>query len=322
MEYCKICNKELKNLKALSTHINVFHSTTSKDYYDQFLIKDHEGKCYVCGGETTFRGIGVGYLVNCSTDCRDKNTNIKRDYWLGKKQSDETIIKRVTNTDQKTKEINRKKTMVEKYGTDNPMKLCENKDKVSDKLRGRKQLRTTEWQKNIINSKKNNGTANHSTETKKKITNSINEFYKKNTDREKYLSKSNNVRHLSGWYNGLYFRSSLELSFLIKNNEKKLTTCEIKQYSVRYTTNNKDRTYYPDYTDGMFIYEIKPTKLLNFGSNPIKLNAAKKKFGKVYKIITEQECEYIGKDEIKKLIKCGNVVLTKNSEKIFQKYKY
>ena len=46
------------------------------------------------------------------------------------------------------------------------------------------------------------------------------------------------------------------------------------------------------------------------------------KFGESYKVITEQECNYIPKDMIKKLIEEGIVVLVKNSEKVFEKYKH
>mgnify|MGYP003334880526 CR=1 FL=1 len=74
--------------------------------------------------------------------------------------------------------------------------------------------------------------------------------------------------------------------------------------------------------EGKFIYEIKPTNLLTFGFNEIKIASAKEKFGESYKVITEEECEYIPKDTIKKLIEDGNVVLVKNSEKIFENYRY
>jgi hypothetical protein len=184
-----------------------------------------------------------------------------------------------------------------------------------------KRERTDEWQKNIIESKRRNGTLKHSDETKVKITNSLNEYHRLNLEREKYITTSNSIRHLNGWYNGLYFRSSLELSFLVSNTEISFTSCELKKYSVNYLVNGKYKVYYPDYTDGNFIYEIKPSKLLNFGLNPLKISAAKEKFGCVYNVITEKECYYISKDTIKNLIEIGSVILVKNSEKIFERYK-
>lgn len=322
METCKICEETFKNLKGLVTHINTKHHFNGKEYYDYYLKKDGEGQCDVCGNETTYRNFGVGYLKNCSIECRNKNKTIKRDYWKGKTQSKETITKRIQNTDQVAKEKNRKQTMLDKYGVDNPCKLDIIKKVLSEKNKGKPLIRTNEWQNNIIESKKNNGTLKHSNETKNKISDSLNKYYSENLDREKYITTSNNIKHLSGWYNGLYFRSSLELSFLVNNNEKSFSSCETKKYAVNYSVKDKIKIYYPDYTDGEFIYEIKPTSLLNFSFNPIKINAAKDKFGDFYKVITEEECNYISKDTVKQLIEKGNVVLVKNSEKIFEKYKH
>jgi len=322
---CKICGLDFKNLRGVITHVTNNHGLSSKEYYDNFLKKKGEGECNVCGNETTYRNSNVGYLRTCSTECASLDLDYRKkrsESRKGKPQSQETINKRINNTNQELKEINRKNTMIKKYGVDNPMKLNDIKDKVSDKLTGIKQDRTDEWQKNIITSKRKNGTLKHNLETKNKIRNSINKHYQENLDREKYLSTSNNIRHLNGWYNGLYFRSSLELSFLVKNSDKTLSSCEIKKYVVRYSVKGTIKSYYPDYTDGEFIYEIKPTSLLTFGFNQVKISAAKEKFGNNYKVITEQECSYIPKDVIKKLIKNGHVVLAKNSEKVFENYKY
>lgn len=325
METCRVCNGEFKNLKSLSTHFNIKHGLVAKEYYNLYLLKENEGRCSVCNKETTFRNIGVGYLKTCSLECacldidyRKKRSESRK----GKTQLQETIDKRVNNTNQELKEINRKNTMIKKYGVDNPMKLNDIKDKVIYKLTGIKQDRTDEWQQNIILSKKRNGTLKHNSETKDKIRNSINKYYQENLEREKYISTSNNVRHLNGWYNGLYFRSSLELSFLVNNSGRIFSSCEIKKYVVRYLVKGKIKSYYPDYTDGEVIYEIKPNSLLTFGFNYDKIAAAKEKFGDTYKVITEKECNYITKETIKNLIENGNILLVKNSEKIFEKYRH
>lgn len=322
METCKICNEQFKNLKALSAHFNLKHCISAKNYYDKYLLKEGEGKCAVCGNQTTYRNLGVGYLNNCSVDCRNLNKNIKRDYWKGKKQTKKTIDKRIKNTNQKIKQKNWEDSIFKKYGVNNPTKLDLVKNKISLAHKGVKKERDDEWQKNIIEAKRRNGTLKHTDETKRKIINSLNEHHKLNLDREKYITTSNSVRHLNGWYNGLYFKSSLELSFLVNNSEIKFTSCEIKKYSVKYLVNGKNKTYYPDYTDGEFIYEVKPTSLLDYAFNPFKIAAAKEKFGEIYKVITEEKCNYITKNTIKNLIESGNVVLVKNSEKIFEKYKH
>jgi hypothetical protein len=325
METCKVCDEQFKNLKSLSSHLNIKHNLNSKDYYDKYLKKNGEGECSVCGKETTFRGCGDGYLKTCSIKCAslDKDYRKKRsDLKKGKKQSEETIQKRVKNTNQVKKELNRKNTMLNRYGVDNPTKIEEIKTKISDKLTGVKHERTDEWQKNIINSKRQNNTLKHNTETKNKIKKSLSKYYSENLDREKYITTLNNVKHLSGWYNNLYFRSSLELSFLINYSTKTFTSCEVKEYSIRYIHNDKIKTYFPDYTDGKFIYEIKPTSLLEYGVNPIKIQKAKEIFGDTYFVITEIESPYVTKQKIIDLISCGMIKLTKNSENIFKKYKY
>lgn len=322
METCKICNSEFKNLKGVIAHVSLNHGLSSKEYYDNYFRKEGEGKCVICQGKTTYRGFTVGYLTNCSIECRDKNKTIKHDYWKGKTQSKEHVEKRILNTNQELKQSNWEKSIFEKYGVDNPSKIENIKDKISIGNKGKIANRDSEWQQKIIDSKRKNGTLKHSDETKIKISDSLNEHFKENLDREKYISTSNNVRHLNGWYNGLYFRSSLELSFLVNNSDKVFSSCEIKKYAVRYSAKGKIKTYYPDYTDGESIYEIKPTNLLTFGFNEIKIVSAKETFGESYKVITEQECDYIPKDTIKKLMENGNVVLVKNSEKIFENYKH
>lgn len=185
MDTCKICDKEFKNLKGLTTHTNSKHNLNGREYYDKYLKKCGEGQCLVCGVETSYRGVTVGYLVTCSIECRNNNKNIKRDYWRGRTQSKETIDKRIQNTDQIKKESNRKKTMLDKYGVDNPAKLVEVKNKISIGNKGKVVERDTKWQNNIIESKRKNGTLKHSDETKSKIGDSLNKYHSLNLDREK-----------------------------------------------------------------------------------------------------------------------------------------
>jgi len=325
METCEICKETFNNLKDLSTHLNFRHSISSKEYYDKYLINSDEGKCSVCSGETTYRGLGVGYLKTCSLECRnlskefrEKQSKAKK----GKKQSKETIEKRIKNTNQTKKEGNRKQTMIDKYGVDNPTKLNSVKKILSEKNKGRGLPRTDEWQNNIIKAKRNNGTLKHSDETKNKIRNTLNKHYSENLDREKYISKSNNINHLSGWYNGLYFRSSLELSFLVNNHDKVFLSCENNKYKIIYNDNGKQRVYYPDFTYGELIYEIKPTSLLDTHINKLKIQEGIKVYGDNYKVITEIESPYITKDLIRDLIDSGKVRLTDKAEKVLEKYRF
>jgi hypothetical protein len=322
METCEICKETFNNLKGLTTHVNAKHHLNGKEYYDSYLKKEGEGQCIVCGSETTYRNVGVGYLENCSVECRNKNKTIKRDYWKGKIQSEETIAKRIQNTDQIKKEGNRKETMLDKYGVDNPSKLDIVKSKISIGNKGKIVNRGEEWQNKIIDSKRKNGTLKHSDETKAKICDSINKYYSLNLDRAKYLSKSNNVSHFCGWYNGLYFRSSLELSFLFLNKEVTFISCEKNKYKIIYEKDGKQKVYYPDYTDGDIIYEIKPSTLLECKDNDLKINKGLELYGDKYKVITEKEAPYIEKTKIFELIETGVVRVNEKSLSILKKYKH
>jgi len=322
MENCKICGKEFKNLKSLSTHFNSKHNIQSKDYYDLFMMNENGDKCSVCGKMTKFRGIGVGYLNNCSVQCRNKNKTINRGYWAGKKQSNEMIEKRVRNTNQKNKEIKRKKTMLDKYGEDNPAKVRSFKEIISSKNKGKKVVRDEIWQKKIINSKKNNGTLVHTKKTKEKISKSLNNFYQNNRERSKYCSINTNKNHFCGWYRNLYFRSSLELSFLIRNYDKKMESCEIEKFRISYTVGDKQKGYFPDFTDNNFIYEIKPSSLLKYKDNQIKIKRGKEIYGEKFKVITEQECPYITKSMILELIDSGEIKVNPSSLKRLKNYKH
>ncbi len=325
METCKICNEEFNSLKGLTTHVNAKHSLNAREYYDKYLKKEDEGKCSVCGNETTYRNAGTGYLKTCSLECRNNCKDYRKkqsEKNKGKIQSKQQIEKRVLNTNQADKEKNRKQTMLSKYGVDNPTKLDSIKKIVSEKNKGKILVRTHTWQNNIIESKRKNGTLKHNDKTKKKISDKLNMFYSLNLDREKYITKTNNVNHISGWYNGLYFRSSLELSFLFHNKDKKLISCETNKYKVIYDDNGKKRCYYPDFTDNKFIYEVKPSSLLDTYINKIKIQEATKFYGDKYKIITEVESPYITKSLILDLIKSGVVKLTKRAELVLKKYKH
>ena len=45
------------------------HKLNQKAYYDTYHKLEREGKCVICGYETTFRGITLGYLQTCGNRC-------------------------------------------------------------------------------------------------------------------------------------------------------------------------------------------------------------------------------------------------------------
>jgi len=232
------------------------------------------------------------------------------------------VLKRINNTNQIEKQKTLESTLLNRYGVDNISKTELVKEKISIGNKGKIVNRSSDWQKNIIESKRKNGTLKHNEKTKQKIRTKLNEYHCLNLDREKYISKSNNVNHFFGWYNGLYFRSSLELSFLVQNSGISFTTCEKNKYKIIYEKNNKQKCYYPDFTDEIFIYEIKPSGLLEYGDNQLKINRGIEVYGDNFKVITEKECPYIEKIKIFELITSEIVVVTEKSLEKLKNYRY
>lgn len=107
----------------------------------------------------------------------------------------------------------------------------------------------------------------------------------------------------SGWYNGFYFRSILELSyiyFLLENNIE-FMSAETKKFRIKYIDfDKKERNYFPDFylKNTNELIEVKPKKLLTSLNNKLKILAAKEKFGNKFKIITECDIEKLSTEKI------------------------
>lgn len=149
-------------------------------------------------------------------------------------------------------------------------------------------------------------------------------FGKDEADRRKYeMSKrnsgSNNPMYgkqapkksgngISGWWkNKLYFRSLLELSFILKCEleGKHLSCAERKEYRIEYEFYGVKRTYVPDFVDEHgTLFECKPAKLLNSEIVKAKLLAAPH-----VKIITDEELVRPTPNELKILIDTGCVII-------------
>lgn len=149
MVICKICEKELVSIKALSQHIR-FHEITSKEYYDDYI--GNPLNCPECGKETEFLDLSRGYQKFCSLKCSNNNETrknefrksyLKNDMYSVKEKRKKTNLSRYGNENanlshfiqEKTKNIFRSK-----FGVDNPMKLKE----ISSKSRIR-------YKENFIN---------------------------------------------------------------------------------------------------------------------------------------------------------------------------
>ena len=63
---CLLCGKDCLSL---GSHL-LGHKISAKDYYDQFLRKTNEGHCIICGNDTKFKTIKIGYIGKyCSPEC-------------------------------------------------------------------------------------------------------------------------------------------------------------------------------------------------------------------------------------------------------------
>lgn len=103
----------------------------------------------------------------------------------------------------------------------------------------------------------------------------------------------------SGWYKHFYFRSLLELSFLVKHQN-----VENAEYiKIPYNDfDGKERTYHPDFIEGNKLYEIKPQCLVNAATNKLKFEAAKKYCEEnklIFIIETENNIQKLSDEEIK-----------------------
>ena len=100
---CEICGKEFVGM----AHINKKHNINVKEYYDRYIKQQNEGICHVCGKPTAFIGLKLGYAKHCSTKCAQKDPAVRE------KAS-----------------INYRKTMLDRYGAENPQQVQSIKDKT------------------------------------------------------------------------------------------------------------------------------------------------------------------------------------------------
>lgn len=128
----------------------------------------------------------------------------------------------------------------------------------------------------------------------------------------------------AGWYNGIHFRSLLELSFLINYKDRfnlVIENAEKSKNAIQYKFNNEIRNYFADWiVNDKYLVEIKPEKLLNTPKNKAKFEAALlfcKNKGLKFKVITPKKIKF---NELRELIKNKNVKLSERYYKKFLKY--
>jgi hypothetical protein len=142
------------------------------------------------------------------------------------------------------------------------------------------------------------------------------------------ISPKGSGKGVSGWYNDWFFRSLLELSFMINYIEKNnicWKSAENNNYKIKYIDyKNSERTYIPDFIlNGNLLVEIKPKRLVKTPLIKLKTKAAKlfcKKNNMKYKIFTENDFEKLDQYNLKKLLENNKIKLLnlKNKQYILE----
>lgn len=282
-------------------HVHFQHKDySSKSYYDKFLRRKDEAICE-CGKETAFKNAGRGYLQFCSHECytkSEKTRNRMSTISTGKKQSIQTIQKRVSNTDQSKKEEHRRSTCRKKYGVEHTSQIPGVAEKIGAGNRGKTCIRTSEHSAKIAESRRSRGTNTHSEDTKKKISNGIRNSKKfqerKGDGTFVNASRMSNSRTLCGRFKGIHFRSSYELAFLIEMHfsGEAVESAESVRFACKYRRENGvESSYFPDFflPDKNLVIEIKNTKLCSLQNNILKFEAARTRYGSSFSVLTERE---------------------------------
>lgn len=102
----------------------------------------------------------------------------------------------------------------------------------------------------------------------------------------------------SGTYNSLFFRSTLELSFLIEHTNEKIESGENSKWRVEYILNEKAHYYYPDYVIENRMIEIKPLYARKGEVFNLKVEAARKFCENNGMIFELQDPSPISKDKL------------------------
>jgi hypothetical protein len=290
---CEICVKEFKNLHSLSLHICQKHKDIkAEDYYKKYIGYENDGKCLQCSNPTKFRGLGKGFLLFCSPECYNiselKKENSKKAN-IGRKQSKEVIKKRVEKINYEKIMVERKKTMLEKYGVENFAQLEDSKIKCSKIHKGTKKPRTKGHQMKIIESKRKNGTLKHTKNTGKKISNKLLKYY--NENEYKYTPSDKNKNSKTGYIQDIFYRSSYEEFFIYfcLDHNIEIISAENKKYSVKYIgENGRNHRYYPDFylKDYDLIVELKP--IWRLSQDKVKILSGINYF-KHYLLLTQNE---------------------------------
>jgi len=229
---CQECNKEVKNIKALTTHIQFKHDNKQQYYYDKWLKSEiDEGKCKVCDKLTKFDSM-QGYQKYCGKEC------MKKDYSIQKTKNNPMHSI--------TAKQNLRNTNLKKYNVSQNTKRPEIKEQIKQTcllLYGVENVSQNEIIKNkALKSRENTCMAKFGVKSylsvdyvKEKIQNSI---LKNNNLLPRF--KFTKYKNTKLWCQGTY-----ELDFLEKYYDK---YPDIKRGpTIKYNFNEISRLYFPDF---------------------------------------------------------------------------
>jgi endogenous inhibitor of DNA gyrase (YacG/DUF329 family) len=280
---CPICDKDCKSIISISKHIQYKHNLVSKDILFKYN-KELFVNCKTCC-------VKIKYYI---TDKQARKFCSKNCYLIsikGKKQSIETVKKRILNTNQIKKEEKRQKTFITKYSSlYAPKDPILRSEKISSALINK--LHTKEHHEKIIKSKRKNGTLYHTEDTKKRISETLKKIFNSESfDKSKFLQRKIQS-YKYGYHKGFYCRSSYEKIFIdfCEIYKIKLLSSENNKFSVKYYTDELiQRTYFPDFylPDLDIVVEIKPLSMYDYGNNISKYLAIMKVYRFI--VITEEE---------------------------------
>lgn len=129
----------------------------------------------------------------------------------------------------------------------------------------------------------------------------------------------------SGWYKKWFFRSLLELSYMIQIIEAqnlKWKSGENSKYRVQYIDyKGQVRNYFPDFIiEDKIVVEVKPLKLLNSPSVKAKAEAALLHFSSLNMEYRLESIDKISSDEIKHLYNIGAIKFTQRTEEKYKEF--
>jgi hypothetical protein len=117
---------------------------------------------------------------------------------------------------------------------------------------------------------------------------------------------------ISGWYKEFYFRSLLELSYILHLESQSINfvSCESCQKKFKYTIDNRHFSYFPDFylLESNEYVEIKPSSMIK---NRIVLAKAQSVIdaGEKFTFVTQKDIIKIKKEELLKLMNDGSVTI-------------